>query len=495
MVRTHFAKRKGSRKRPNTRRPHVQRKRGRGTLMKSRQGTFRKRMRGGMTFQKDCGLPSVATPPPGPHLTAPNQTLVRQVLERIIPVPYGVTGTQKGNSGDTLVSDVKAFNDFLSSSVVVDAAGPDFFGKNYPEGAGGVSEAIYQQLGIVRKESGGGNVKGETEIDKEVLHTLNKNDAAIAHYYPNREIIHVYGPDGRTEQYTDENVFQKKLSEQYKKVFELFIHTQRSDMRMPPISSGIFAGLHKGNMPRITWKAVTTALSNMTDEQLQKLLTVDRYETTLNLCIYLPDEFDLYRNAKEAYLSSLPTTLPSVAQVLADPITVDNTWCKFPTILIAKPDFSSEKQKVLTTTLLHRENDLYAYEPNVNLNGNNLTVEDVDDSTDFNAGYAAIFSTVSRMPTKPDVVKLHMLGQSVPDSIPSNFIALNRNFNDFAHNNPATQVVLCVKDDKLRKECEAIKTILDEKIATICVGPFSVFGPFSEFPKLIGGKRKVKALF
>ena len=175
---------------------------------------------------------------------------------------------------------------------------------------------------------------------------------------------------------------------------------------------------------------------------------------------------------------------------------MDKTWCKFHTILIAKPDFSSEKQKVLTTTLLHRENDLYAYEPNVNLNGNNLTVEDVDDSRDFDAGYAAIFSTVSRMQTKPDVVKLHMLGQSVPDSITLNFIALNKNFNDFARDdNPAIQVVLCVNDDKLRKECEAIKTILDEKIATICVGPFSVFGPFSEFPQSFGGKRKVKALF
>jgi hypothetical protein len=115
MVRTHFAKRKGSRKRPNTRRPRVQRKRGRGTLMKSRQGTLRKRMRGGVIFRADCGKPSAP-------VEQPKESAVENVLQRLNPV-FDTNWVRLGRFDIVAAGDVKTGE---IKTVVTDATPYDY---------------------------------------------------------------------------------------------------------------------------------------------------------------------------------------------------------------------------------------------------------------------------------------------------------------------------------------------------------------------------------
>jgi len=478
-------------------------------------------MRGGMTFRADCGKPSAprvappfaprvaprvappfaprVAPPFAPRVAPPfapepppettdGLVQIQKVLHRIQPVPYDVVGKQN-NNGQILVTDTTSLKEYLKGSVVVDLCNSGYFEGIFPneKKLSPSSKDLYLELVLVKLHDST-LVKGEVKIDSTALQTLQSQGVALVQY-PTAQVIHAVTL-GEPKLGETKDAYKNRLVKLYKSIFELFVSTNKDGIRFPAISGRE----NVQNMPRITWEAIETALSQMEKDQLEKLLTTTSGKTTdLSLCIYYRENVDKISRAKEELLGS-PSSRHSVSSEnsLASTIAVDESWCNFVDIVIAKQDDHVSSESVLTVTLIHEKRevgDLYDYEPNVKITEEGkLTVVDTDITENFEAGYKAIFNAVSRMGTKPKVVKIQMFGQSVPNSVVANFQALNKCFNDFATSFPQIKVVLCVSQD-IFEQCKAVKENLDEKIKSYC---YSEKDPFRVYPALVGGKRKVK---
>lgn len=304
-TRTHFAKRKGSRKGAKTRRPFVLRKRAfksRKRQVKSRRGTFRKRMRGGMTFRKNCDEPreAISTTQLKPKENA--LSLPLSVFDKITTQPYGILGVD--SIGNT--KDAKPIKEFWENGAVVDPAGLNYIQGhlNGPNGAGNSSRAIYIEIGISEN----------LQFPDDVQLGIQQDGDAFLHVYDEKTVIHVVGPDARRIRPVTDNVqtnpnpfnyqedlFDRVLKDAYKHVFEQFLRSEKNHLRLLPISSGVFAGPWATKMPEKTWHAIGLALIEL-DEDIHNLNTP---MFTLDLCIYNSSDKAAYDAAKEKVFKEL----------------------------------------------------------------------------------------------------------------------------------------------------------------------------------------------
>ena len=159
----------------------------------------------------------------------------------------GILGLMPGKTGPSEVAD----------HVLVDPAGLIFITKNDPGGAGSLSGAIYEFVGI-------------TSFPPEVQRGIRKPGDAVYHEYgsggSHHHVIHVVGPDFSKQHHITWHDAIAGLKEAYVNVLrvaESLPHEVRV-VRIPLISGGVFAGKFKyACVPELTARAVVSAISEV----------------------------------------------------------------------------------------------------------------------------------------------------------------------------------------------------------------------------------------
>ena len=166
-----------------------------------------------------------------------------------------------------------------SQVVILDPAALVHINNNTPRQAcGGASGAIYETCNI-------------TQFESNVLQQVKEEgDAAMGLYGEEKKvhIIHVASPslDRREERRAVD-----QLHKAYKNVFVEHLKNDIVQMRLPPISSGIFSGGFARNVfVKMTWEAIVLAFDGLTDEQQVKLGT----QCIFVLCLFDPEEYTLH---------------------------------------------------------------------------------------------------------------------------------------------------------------------------------------------------------
>mmetsp|Transcript_120773 Transcript_120773/g.386689 ORF Transcript_120773/g.386689 Transcript_120773/m.386689 type:complete len:423 (-) Transcript_120773:100-1368(-) len=169
-------------------------------------------------------------------------------------------------------------------TAIVDPAGLYFIKHNRPDEAGGASGAIYQELNISRAGGFG------PDVTNSIVET---SDAKSVFYEAHFDVIHVAAPDLREVQ--DQADACKKLISSYTNVFKEFASNQRNlhELRLLPVSGGIFAGKYLPSLPIMTATAVDKALSDLKGSTWIDVLK----RTTLKMCIFTAAEQDSYMDA------------------------------------------------------------------------------------------------------------------------------------------------------------------------------------------------------
>jgi hypothetical protein len=218
-------------------------------------------------FEVDA--PKTVLDAPKPVLDAPKAVLdappnkavneKNALFDKLTLANYNVLGRGAWNNVDPF---------FTEADVLTDPAGLTFIQTNDPAGAGAASSAIYKKVGVMSFPA---------HVRAKVTKT---SDAALA-TYRDAEVIHVVGPNGKADRFYKETAFFDALVEAYTHVFDEFGKSKRHHLRLVPVSGGLFAGLHKAAIPRLTLAAIRAALQRTTaTAKLQKP------ETTYRLCVY-----------------------------------------------------------------------------------------------------------------------------------------------------------------------------------------------------------------
>jgi len=192
---------------------------------------------------------------------------------------YGVLGDREENRPD-------------SHTAIVDPAGLRFIADNRPGEAGGASGAIYSALRI-------------KEFPQHVRDRITRATEAAIHHYDDFDVIHVVGPQlwqevGDVIHDVTQEAACGLLVQSYRNVFQEFgsKHSLRYDLdelRLLPISGGIFAGRYKQQLPTMSATAVYQALSDLKRDDNQ---VIDRLkQTTIKMCIFDKAEQEDYRKA------------------------------------------------------------------------------------------------------------------------------------------------------------------------------------------------------
>jgi len=170
-----------------------------------------------------------------------------------------------------------------TNTAVLDPAGLQFI-QSSPHGAKGASESIYKWLGISNAPSFPSDVKDALDSPlKAKYHAYGDNSE--------KKCIHVVGPDFNSDP-CDYSTAVEKLAQVYEAALVEFADSPVTTLRLLPISSGIFAGALKDEMPNITAEALITGFSRLTPN-LQKIVK----ERTLVMCIAEPAKSHKYKDA------------------------------------------------------------------------------------------------------------------------------------------------------------------------------------------------------
>jgi len=171
-------------------------------------------------------------------------------------------------------------------TAIVDPAGLYFIQKNRPDQAGGASGAIYKKLGI--SEAGGFG----PDVTDGITET---SDAKSVFYQDHFDVIHVAAP--KLAEVENQAAACKKLIASYTNVFKAFASNAETrnlvELRMLPISGGIFAGGYLADLPTMTATAVDQALSDLSGDPVIDILQ----RTKVKMCIYNEVEVDDYKKA------------------------------------------------------------------------------------------------------------------------------------------------------------------------------------------------------
>eukprot|EP00438_Fugacium_kawagutii_P013648 Skav213121 [mRNA] locus=scaffold107:93559:94671:+ [translate_table: standard] len=175
-------------------------------------------------------------------------------------------------------------------TVLVDPAGLTFVQDKGPGGAKGAAAVIYKWLEISEDES----------FPQDVRQAITEECHAKYHSYADdkKKCIHVVGPDFRKiddMDFTEDNAVDK-LAVAYRNVFEEFCKVGAEhglkNMRLLPISGGIFSGRFKENLPEITVRAVQAAYEQLAEDKKQRMMN-----SSIEMCIFMESEFDMFASA------------------------------------------------------------------------------------------------------------------------------------------------------------------------------------------------------
>jgi O-acetyl-ADP-ribose deacetylase (regulator of RNase III) len=201
--------------------------------------------------------------------------------------PFGVLGIQMTRDKQEVIRGDDP--SCLASCCIVDPAGLHHIQPpGGPYGAGGAARAVYSWLGISQS----------FQFSKEVVEGVKATGhAKYKHYHRfrygvmDKHVIHAVGPDLRNIA-RDFDAVTEPLIEAYKNIFLEFARSERQLLRLLPVSSGIFAGDHKEDMPKMTIYCMKKGFHGLSKGEQQSLQGRD-----LHLCIFLEKELEEYEKA------------------------------------------------------------------------------------------------------------------------------------------------------------------------------------------------------
>ena len=201
-------------------------------------------------------------------------------------VPYSVLGTQLTNKyGVKNRSDTPDIN-----TAFVDPAGLPFISKNGPRRAGGCSGAIYKFLGIQAK----------AKFEPDVVSAITAPTHAKYKVYGGgtKHAIHAVGPDFNEEECTPEQAIER-LATTYANVLKQFAETQEHvvNLRLLPISGGIFAGKFKPELAELTFNALTMAFKKISNNHKKSDVVTKIKTSKLYMCIFEEKELEDFNKA------------------------------------------------------------------------------------------------------------------------------------------------------------------------------------------------------
>ena len=214
-----------------------------------------------------------------------------EFIQNINVVKYGVLGEAMGKTPfETRPAAPKPGKDTL----IVDPASIQILSNPYfrPADAGGAAGAIYRFLGI----------DDNTAFPPDVVSELNSDDnrAAYKRYgFPDAtHVIHVIGPDFKVQEDASRDEAVSQLARAYAGVLRIACQQPRQLLRLVPISSGIYAGKFRDEMPHITAEALLAAFEDLEaskPELLKQLAPAEGRQ--IEMCIFNPTEADTYAAA------------------------------------------------------------------------------------------------------------------------------------------------------------------------------------------------------
>lgn len=192
------------------------------------------------------------------------------ILPLVAISPYSVLGSRMAIDG--------AFSNVApepgADTVFVDPAGLPYI-QNGPSGAGGAAGVIYGFLGI----------KSDPAFPDDVKSAITKTCDAKFHAYGEKKCIHAVGPDFRIRDYSrDEAVAE--LAKAYQGILTEFVASGLANLRLLPVSGGIFSGPFSSELPGMTAEALQSGFLALTAEQQEQVKVADRLE----MCIFMEKE-------------------------------------------------------------------------------------------------------------------------------------------------------------------------------------------------------------
>ena len=119
-----------------------------------------------------------------------------------------------------------------------------------PSCAGGASGAIYRFLGINRDREFPFDVRVAVQHESDAAYKKYGTDPKSTH------VIHTVGPDFKLDPAMKRKDAVAKLAETYKNIFTIAAQIGRHELRLLPVSGGIFSGKFNADMPSMTAEAI-----------------------------------------------------------------------------------------------------------------------------------------------------------------------------------------------------------------------------------------------
>lgn len=213
-----------------------------------------------------------------------------EFINQVNVVKYGVLGEAIGNS-PWETKPVAAPPD--GTMLIVDPASVQILSNPHfrPTDAGGAAGAIYRYLGI----------NENADFPPDVIAQLRKdaNHATYKRYgYPDaKHVIHVIGPDFKAQD-VSRDAAVAQLTTAYIGVLRIACEQPRQLLRLVPISSGIYAGRFREQMPEITAQALLAAFEELEASQPALLRQLAPAEgRRIEMCVFDPREASAYAAA------------------------------------------------------------------------------------------------------------------------------------------------------------------------------------------------------
>ena len=195
---------------------------------------------------------------------------------RIAVRPFGVLGTAMSSSGAVR----KVAQGPVPGLAILDPAGLRFI-RDGPKGAGGAAGQIYRWL----------EIDEHAAFPAPVREAIQAPLQAKLQYYGVRACLHVVGPDFSQRRCSEDEALAE-LTQAYAAALREFARARLGGLRLLPISSGIFAGDLKPQLPSLTAIALRSAFDALAERD-QHAVSMAR----LDMCIFDEDEHALYTEA------------------------------------------------------------------------------------------------------------------------------------------------------------------------------------------------------
>jgi len=187
-------------------------------------------------------------------------------------VPYGILGTGMDRGAFKAYAGPAPTQD----TVFVDPAGLDFISDNIPQYAGGASGFVYKFLGL------------RSSFPEDVRTSITQELQAKYHLYPEAGVIHAVGPNLAQGYNTEQAI--AALTTVYTNVLKEFALSGKNELRLLPISGGIFSGPYGAQIHEFTFAALGNAISALNRNEAAALQAAD-----VKMCIFEGDQVARYK--------------------------------------------------------------------------------------------------------------------------------------------------------------------------------------------------------